>query len=107
MALKTLWTNSTGTFTAGTQKISLDLSKYNGIIIQFIGKVGWTSKWHFYIPKNTNLKCWLSVEQDSTINGGCWWRTVTCDENFVNIGYALDDTSLDKTNVIPTKIYGI
>ena len=102
-----LWTNTEGNFTAGTQKISLDLTKYNGIIIQFIGYIGWVNKWHFYIPKNSNMKCSVSVEQDSTTQGGAWWRVVDVDTTFVNIGYALDSASSARERHIPNKIFGI
>ena len=102
-----LWENPTPVDAFEAQTISLDLTKYDGIIITFIGQPNWTAETGFYISKNITQLCSVSVEQDSQSATGAWYRMVSVSDTEVIIGLPLDSASVTKAAVIPIKIYGV
>ena len=99
-----LWENNTiSIFTE--QTVPLSLENYDGIIIAFTGKLNWTSKWYFYIPKNVSQGCNVYMGGDATNQTGSdWGRIVTPTNTGVTIGMS---SAKDDSGCIPRQIYGV
>ena len=105
--IELLWKNELTSTTFVAQTISLDLSNYDAIIISFIGKSTWNSKWYFTIPIGTSQAVNMYMDGDATnVGASVWYRIVTPTLDGVSIGNALNNETCND-GVIPCEIYGI
>jgi len=109
---KLLWTNPSPTTAFSAQTISLDLSKYDGVIIKcawFITDLQLQYQLFNYVPKDSiahNIASFLDYSTTNFYRG----RFATVTDNgvtFSNAGYPISTlANTDNRYVIPTEIYG-
>ena len=102
LQMELLWENASPTSQFAPQTVSLDLSKYKNLLIEF--KLYYTVKTYAdYYLKNENKTYSSSVYTDSNRS-----RTFTINSNSINFEDAyINGKTINNNHMIPYQIYGV
>lgn len=101
---KLLWTNPSPTSAFAAQTISLDLSNFDGVIIEGNSYTSSADKGFREYIKIGETKCGGRLNLSNTAGGS---RPFTVTNTGVSVGNSMADEGLNNNMSIPTKIYGV